>query len=158
MDKGYEVKWTKHKGEGVFATRTFSIGEMIIKGIIDKVFKENTSHTSQVAENKFVFYKGDISKVNHSCEPNCGLRANLSGGHDFVAMKPIVAGEEVLFDYAIRNYRIENIPAKCMCRTSNCRERITGWKNLPKNRKEKYKDFAASYLLELDKRENANGD
>ena len=51
-----------------------------------------------------------ITKVNHSCEPNCGIRLNASGAHDFVARQPITAGQEITFDYAMRNYRSSTSP------------------------------------------------
>lgn len=43
--------------------------------------------------------------VNHSCSPNCGVRLNDAGAYDFVAREPIAAGEEITFDYAMRNTR-----------------------------------------------------
>jgi len=152
MEDGYEIKQTGERGEGAFATRPFKAGETIMVGLIDKEFKENTSHTSQIAENRFVFYKGHISKVNHCCEPNCGLKANEWGAHNFVAIKDIAIGEEILFDYAMRNYTIQHFPPKCMCGSKNCRGSVTGWKDLPEERKKVYRDFAAFYLLEIDER------
>ena len=58
---------------------------------------------------------GLIAKVNHSCEPNCGIHLNASGAHDFVARQPITAGQEITFDYAMRNYTVEHFAAHCQC-------------------------------------------
>mgnify|MGYP000491201404 CR=1 FL=1 len=45
---------------------------------------------------------------------------------------------------------IDYFPKKCMCGSKGCRGRITGWKDLPDEKKEEYKGFVAPYLLELD--------
>ena len=39
---------------------------------------------------------------------------------DFVARRPITAGEEITFDYAMRNYVIEHFPPACLCGTELC--------------------------------------
>ncbi|VFN07818.1 MAG: hypothetical protein BECKG1743E_GA0114224_113062 [Candidatus Kentron sp. G] len=69
-----------------------------------------------------------------------------------IARKAITAGEELTTDYAMRNYRIEHFPERCLCGASNCRGRITGWKDLPEKRKQEYAGFFVPYLLELDKK------
>ena len=56
----------------------------------------------KIGLNTYVFHAGYISKVNHSCDPNCGIKVNETGAHDFVARKDIEVGEEITFDYAMR--------------------------------------------------------
>jgi len=150
MDDGFELRLSDRKGEGIFATRSFKTGEIVMVGIIDKILEENHSHASQTGENEYVFHAGLISKVNHSCDPNCGIRINESGAHDFVAIREIIADEEITFDYAMRNYGVDYFPKRCMCGSEICRGRITGWKDLPDERKKIYEGFVAPYLLELD--------
>src|SRR6266568_2127411 len=99
---------------------------------------------------RFVLHGGLVTKVNHSCEPNCGIRLNASGAHDFVARQPITAGQEITFDYAMRNYSVEHFAAHCQCGSPRCRDRITGWKDLPAERKADYDGFAAPYLTDID--------
>ncbi len=120
-------------------------------GVIDCEVDRNHSHASQVSDGRFVIHAGLIPKVNHSCDPNCGIRLNASGAHDIVARKPIASGHEITFDYAMRNYTIEYFPAYCRCRSPLCRDRITGWKDLPAQRKMDYRGFVAPYLIEIDK-------
>jgi len=64
--------------------------------------------------------------------------------------KDISVNEEIAFDYAMRNYSIDYFPKKCMCGSKRCRGRITGWKDLPDEKKKEYEGFLAPYLLELD--------
>ena len=83
---------------------------------------ENHSHASQMGELRYALHGGEITKVNHSCSPNCGIKLNSTGAHDFIAMHAIEIGDEITFDYAMRNYIIEYFPHTCCCGAKNCRE------------------------------------
>lgn len=150
--EGFELRSSLDKGEGVFATKAFKIGELVMVGIIAKVLDGNHSHASQIDEHTHVLHAGLISKVNHSCGSNCGIRVNETGAHDYIAMKEISIGEEITFDYAMRNYAIDYFPTQCLCNSDKCRGKVTGWKDLSEKRKRDYKGFVAPYLLELDAR------
>jgi SET domain-containing protein len=59
--------------------------------------------------------------INHSCEPNAGIRGQIV----LCSMRPIAAGEEVTFDYAMA----ESAPYdhfECDCGTPSCRGRVRG--------------------------------
>ena len=78
--------------------------------------------------------------LNHSCNPNCGVRNKL----EIIAMREINKDEEVTIDYAMTEsfkYKM-----KCNCGMSNCRKIITGkdWKI--NKLQEKYKEFFSKYL------------
>jgi len=152
MKDGFELRGTEGKGEGIFATRSFKTGETVMVGRIEKVLDGNYSHASQIGENKYVLHAGSISKVNHSCDPNCGISVNATGAHDFVAMRDITVNEEITFDYAMRNYGVNYFLTQCICGSQRCRGKITGRKDLPDERKKIYEGFVAPYLLELDAR------
>jgi hypothetical protein len=150
MTLGIEMRSTTANGDGVFATRFFRAGETVAVGVIEQKLSENHSHASQLGEHDYVLHAGLISKFNHSCNPNCGIRLNALGGHDFIAMRDIEPNEETTFDYAMRNYRIDNFSGHCTCGEQDCRGSITGWRDLPQARKDKYVGFVAPYLLEID--------
>jgi hypothetical protein len=135
----------------VFATRDFQPGETVIMGVIERKLRRNHSHATQVGLNEWVQLAGLAPKVNHSCDPNCGIRVNQSGAPDLVARRRIEKGEEITFDYAMRNYRVDYFPRRCQCGESKCRGRITGWRDLPDDRKADYEGFVAPYLLEIDR-------
>jgi len=147
---GIELRGTPEKGEGIFATRSFKVGETLIVGVIKEELDANHSHASQIGEFRHVLHDGLISKVNHSCDPRAGIRVNETGAHDFVAMREIDTDEEVTFDYAMRNFAIDHFPKNCMCGATDCRGTITGWRDLPEARKIEYAGFVAPYLLEMD--------
>lgn len=150
MSLGIEMRSTPAKGDGVFTTGSFKSGATVMVGVIEKRFSENHSHASQIGEREYALHGGLISKFNHSCNPNCGIRLNAGGGHDFIAIRDIAQNEEVTFDYAMRNYRIDHFPGRCNCGERLCRGSITGWRDLPQKRKDQYNGFVAPYLIEMD--------
>lgn len=56
---------------------------------------------------------------NHSCNPNCGLRGEIT----FVAMRDIEKNEELTTDYAFIDN--EDYKFECTCGSENCRKVIT---------------------------------
>lgn len=50
----------------------------------------------------------------------------------------------------MRNYTVEHFPAHCQCGSRHCRDHITGWKDLPGQRKADYCGFVAPYLPDID--------
>ena len=110
LKDGFELREAAGRGEGVFSTRSFKAGEIVMVGIVEEVLEENNSHASQVGENEYVLHAGSTSKVNHCCDPNCGISVNETGAHDYVAMRDIVVNEEITFDYAMRNHGVDYFP------------------------------------------------
>jgi len=150
MENGYELRKTATKGEGIFATKPFKAGETVMAGRIEKVLEKNDSHATQIGEHTYVRFAGLFIKPNHSCSPCCGVKVNEVGDHALVAMKDISIDEEITFDYAMRNYTIGFFPGNCACGSQQCRGQITGWKDLPEEKKQEYKGFVVPYLVELD--------
>ena len=122
---GCELRRTEAKGVGVFATRPFRRGETVLVGEIARRLDANDAHASQVGPSEYVLLAGLGPKVNHSCDPNCGVRLNASGAHDLLARRDISTSEEITFDYAMRNYSIDHFPGRCRCGASNCRGSVT---------------------------------
>ena len=139
-------------GVGMFSLEPIKRGEILfIHGghvvTKDKLFYSATiSSYLPLDDNYFI---GAINKreeknielfVNHSCDPNCGIRGEIT----FVAMRDIIVGEELTIDYATVDN--EEYKFMCNCRSMNCRQEITGfdWKN--NDLQMKYKGFFARYL------------
>ncbi len=89
-------------------------------------------------------------KVDHSCDPNCGVRLSDGQAFDFVARQRIAVGQELTFDYAMRNFTIDHFPAVCLCCATRCRSSVTGWKDVPAARKADYGELVAPYLRTMD--------
>lgn len=150
MDDWFELRGTTDKGDGVFTTRSFRLGETVLIGRIERALAQNHQYASQLGQNRFVLHAGLIPKVNHSCDPNCGIRLNAHGAHDLVARRRIAPGDEITFDYAMRNYTVEHFLVRCRCGARHCRGSITGWKDLPASRKTDYAGFIVPYLIDID--------
>ncbi|MFC1687897.1 SET domain-containing protein [Patescibacteria group bacterium] len=143
-------------GKGVFAKEKISKGEILIDARkdpgtympvseADALWEKGYDYMMQVDDNTFAvtdnpeeLEEGDF--VNHSCDPNCGIKNRLA----LAALRDIEPGEEITFDYAMSestDYRM-----KCQCGSKNCRGEITGndWK-LPDLQK-RYNGFFSDYL------------
>ncbi len=155
QEEGVELRRTDGKGDGVLATRPFAAGETVMVGYLIGAVAGNHSHATQVGPDRWALHGGLGPKVNHSCDPNCGVRLNDAEAFDFVARRPIEAGQELTFDYAMRNFTIDHFPSSCLCGSPRCRGSVTGWKDLPAARKVDYGDLVAPYLLAMDDRAQA---
>ena len=74
--------------------------------------------------------------VNHSCQPNAGLRI---AGTDvrLVALRDIEPGEEVYFDYSTTMDE-DDFEMDCLCGAPACRGTVRDFKHLPADLKRRY--------------------
>jgi hypothetical protein len=109
---------------------------------------------SQIGEDQFLvpYSAGTADHVNHSCNPNCGIR----GTQTLVAMRDIPSAEEITYDYAMTDGCDYDVFA-CGCRSSRCRGRISGtdWKNptLQTAYHGWFSDYIAKLILQHDGRQ-----
>ncbi|KAG7391340.1 Histone-Lysine N-Methyltransferase ash1l [Phytophthora pseudosyringae] len=64
--------------------------------------------------------------INHSCDPNCGVEKWDVNGEErcaIFALRDIVAGEELTFDYKFESFSKAEI-TECLCGALNCRKVI----------------------------------
>lgn len=150
-EEGVRLRCTADStGDGVLTTRSFVAGETVMVGFLVGSLKENDSHATQVGPHRWARHGGLGPKVNHSCDPNCGVRLNDEQAFDVIARQQIHAGQEITFDYATRNFTIDHFPAMCLCGAERCRRSVTGWKDLTAAQKASYGDLVAPYLHAMD--------
>lgn len=122
------VKDSKTEGKGVYASRDFKKGEVIIKWHPEATFtKEKMSkyseseqnHTSYVGNGKYVLMGIPERYVNHSCSPNSYVK-NKSD----IALRNIKMGEEITTDYSLNG--VDDWVMNCKCGSKNCRKIIYG--------------------------------
>jgi SET domain-containing protein len=145
-------------GQGLFSTAGIRTGEIIAiwdgfiatAAEIDRHGAEaRYRNCSQIGKNQFLvpYAAGAADHVNHSCNPNCGIR----GIHTLVAMRDIPAAEEITYDYAMTDGCDYDVFA-CRCHSAHCRRRITGtdWKNptLQTAYQGWFSDYIANLILE----------
>lgn len=136
-------------GKGIFATRAIRRGEVILRvegPTIHYPFEPDYRvgpHRLQIGPNtwKVPMHGNPWRYVNHSCEPNAGLR----GRTNVVAMRDIRRGEEVTIDYSIteagRHWRMN-----CRCGSRQCRHVIRSIQFLPRELFHKYEPYIPLYL------------
>jgi SET domain-containing protein len=151
-----EVRPGGAHGNGLYATAPIRAGELLvvtggrILSFESLLTHELPGHPIQV-ETDLVLSPFDsqvldgIFTVNHSCDPNSGMRGQLS----LVALRDIAVGEEICFDYAMVDSDpagIETFSMHCLCKSHGCRGRVTDrdWR-LPELR-QRYRGYFASYL------------
>lgn len=144
-------------GKGVFATRSFEKGEWVL-GAAGPLVKYRSIYTIQIAPDLHVLPRPPAKYLNHSCDPNLGVKINRSGLPDFYAMRYIEAGEHLTFDYAMTEYVLEEMELGrerlvCQCGAPNCRGRIGSYSELPEAVKQRYAGFIADYLRDDGKRQ-----
>jgi hypothetical protein len=145
MNDLVSIKKDEKKGAGLFAERDIQKGQLVVHGRGLYKVKERTVHSFQTDKNTFMQLDKTSRSINHSCDPNTGVRSNDCKGYDFIALKNIKAGEEITWDYDTTEYLVLWLK-KCLCGSKNCRGKIRGYKFLDKRTKDKYGEFIADYL------------
>jgi uncharacterized protein len=150
-----EVRKSKIHGRGVFAIADITKDEIVaVKGghIVDgKTLREKITPVLgpveiQIDDNLFVApvtgEERELSMLylNHSCDPNLGLRGEIT----FVAMRDIRPGEELTHDWAMTDD--DDYSMKCSCGSANCRQILAGkdWKR--PDLQKRYAGYFSAYL------------
>lgn len=153
------VRHSEIGGTGVFAKRYFKAGEIITHDLskreeldirTNEQFEPN-SYLAKVAVQIGVGSDGEPlwvgikeanlkSFLNHSCDPNSGLRlVKTNGVWDFqlVTLRQIQANTEITFDYS--TWVDDGVwSMECNCCSLNCRGVISSFRDLPANLRQKY--------------------
>jgi hypothetical protein len=102
-------------------------GEVVHASRLGELTPHERLLTIQVEEDLYLVSGSDgpADWVNHSCNPNCGLRGQIA----LVALRRLEPGEEVCFDYAMSDGSSYD-QFQCGCGGAQCRGRIGGddWK------------------------------
>lgn len=141
---GLALRRSKIAGFGLFATKAFASGDLIIEYCGELLKSEEmvnrrdqmyslmgarfskSCYLFRLDENRVLdaTLKGNLSRfINHSCDPNCFSRTVSFEGKNkklfIFALKVIEPGEEIVFDYKFPLEDGEKIP--CYCGSIKCR-------------------------------------
>ena len=140
---------TDKYGKSVFAIKNINKGELIAEWdgpIYDYEYsgwnKELQDHVIQFERRKWRDSNGIARYINHSCEPNCGIKDLFK----IVAMRDIEANEEITWDYEMTEDN-DKWRMKCDCGSKNCRKSIGAYRNMPQEIRDKYKGYISEWLL-----------
>ncbi len=137
-------------GRGVFAADTIPAGTEIASfdgkeyhGLINDDFPDEIrNYPITFAQDRARDSAGIARYLNHSCEPNVGLR----GLFTLVTMREIQPGEELVWDYDMSEDT--DWLMECSCGSPNCRREIRGFRHLPDSTRERYRGFISDWLVE----------
>lgn len=146
-----EIRQSPIHGKGIFASRKIRKGARIIQYLGEKIDKEESNRRGLELFEESIKTGGaavyifdlndhwdldgnkdynDARLINHSCEPNSEM-VNEDDELWLYAMREILPGEEITFDYG---YEIEHfLDHPCRCGTDSCVGYIvsqTQWKQL----------------------------
>lgn len=120
---GVEIKKSSIHGQGVFATRDYKAGEVVLKWTPKELTEAELSELPEEEKCYLLRRKGKIFLmqtperfVNYSCDPN----THSDDGFD-VAVRDISAGEEITSDYADED-ELEKF--ECSCGSNICQKII----------------------------------
>lgn len=128
------------KGTGVFATRRFRAGEEVLQfvgEVRDVDAFGDLTHALQIGPRQFISSSGGLDDyVNHSCDPNCGIR-DTDGRVVLFALVDIEKSSEITFDYATTQTGGFFV-FDCQCGVAGCRGRVSDFNDVPRERQEFY--------------------
>ncbi|HAI74299.1 MAG TPA: hypothetical protein DCS28_02790 [Candidatus Moranbacteria bacterium] len=140
---------SKIHGRGVFASEDIQKGKtvFILKGkrsvLRLKTDILSTPNMVGLEKNIWIDPEFPINYLNHSCNPNLGMRGKVL----FVAIRNIKKGEEFNFDYSISED--SEWEMRCYCGHANCRKIICGIKSLPESIYRKYLPYIPRYFQKV---------
>jgi SET domain-containing protein len=148
------VRETARCGLGVFAGERIGKGEVI--AMFDGPYHDGgrdfdapndpplfvNDHAIQFEHNRLRDSAGIARLVNHSCDPNCGIKDLFK----IVAMRDIEAGEEITWDYSMTEDSDWEMP--CRCGGATCRVVVRGYRFLPQAIRKRYAGFISQWLID----------
>jgi hypothetical protein len=139
-----QITETSDRGYGVHAIKPFAPGELVLKANALATIPRDT-HTLQKDWDTHIMVDVPARLLNHSCDANVGLMDNEEGGYDFIALRMIEVGEELVWDYESTEWEIRGFE-KCICGAANCRGSIGGFKKHGAEVEAQYGEYIANYL------------
>jgi len=149
-----EVKASPLGGKGVFAKERIEAGEVIAEwdGEIYPLdhpgwTEDLLNHVIQFERARFRDARGLARRINHSCEPNCGIKELFK----VVAMRSIEPGEEITWDYEMTEDS-EWWRMRCQCGKPRCRKIIGAYRSMPPEVRARYRGFISEWLTEAEEK------
>lgn len=114
----------------------FPAGHVITKFNIKEIIIKPTYLTVQLDEDRHMLMDPEyLHFANHSCDPNFFIDTER---REFVALKDIHIGEELLFFYPSTEWKMDR-PFKCECGSPQCIGLISGAYALPEENQKQYR-------------------
>lgn len=152
-----EIRSSAISGKGTFVKEKIFCNEHIITLSGELVITNDIANVGlhhgvslddplQVGENCVLILNYESKTINHSCDPNAGIRHQ----NDLYAIRDILPGEEVTYDYATTSSINDPWLMNCGCRSALCRKKIGNVLTISPDILAKYNQLQAlpDYILE----------
>ncbi|MBI2462806.1 MAG: SET domain-containing protein [Candidatus Spechtbacteria bacterium] len=146
--KGLKFVYCYGKGLSLLANRGFKDGEVVIKMSGKAVPVERSSKEAvQIDNNNFLDSEYMVVEdfINHSCRPNthCDIE-----NRKFVAIKDIVADEEITFNYCTTELDMKKYGTdfSCECGAKSCYGKVMGFKYLASEEQKRLLPYLSPFL------------
>lgn len=135
-----------HLGKAVFTLANLRAGETIMafagpripESSLLSLTSAELHHYMQIGPKLYLGPSGGLDDlVNHSCNPNSGVRFQ-KGQIALVAIRDIRIGEEVTWDYATTSFA-SSWSMQCRCCSPRCRSLIGDFTELPEAIQHRYR-------------------
>lgn len=138
-------------GLGVFAARNIAPGEVILAIEGPHINFAETRRRGprecmaiQIGPDLYIDTQPPGVWVNHSCDPNCGIKAD----RQLTALRAIRDEEEICFDYST-TMEEASFTMECLCGAPSCRGVVRDFSTLPPALRRKYlsQGIVMSFIL-----------
>ena len=124
---GLAVLESRTEGLGLFATRNYAAGDMLLalddSRAVDEAHpltaSDDSRHCDYLANGRVVLMQYPERHINHSCDPNVYVLTR-DGTRQVLAIRNIAAGEEIAYDYSINSGG--DTVWTCHCGAARCRK------------------------------------
>lgn len=152
LGEKFILRKSKIQGYGIFTTRNYKKGNFVIKLTGKKIKRKYSEEEDRdycanwfgIGKDLWVDPDFPLSKINHSCEPNLGIKGKIM----FYALHDIKKGEELTFDYAISEEE-SDWSMKCNCGSKKCRGKMTSIQFLPLKVFNNYLPYIPDYFQKI---------
>ena len=144
-----EIRDAGTKGLGVFARRSFAVGEFIFRRrhavVVDRsgvsqLTDEERKHLCELGWDRFAVLTPPGCYLNHSCEPSA-----MRSGVNVFAWRALAAGDEITIDYRLNAFEGDSWP--CACGVSSCSGTVVGsFFALPEETQRVYLQYAPHFI------------
>jgi SET domain-containing protein len=142
----YRVETSPQHGRGVFAAAPIAAGEAIMRftgPLREPPDVDFDDYHLQIGEHRYLGPSGQADDyVNHSCAPNCALRDGLT----LTALRDILPGEELTWDYSTAIDEADFAGFPCACGAPGCRGAVRSFRDLPAADRARLRPWLLPYL------------
>ncbi len=150
--KKFKENKSKIQGTGIFAAEKIKKCEYVCKiegkkikwKYDEKKDRQKCANWFGIAKNLWIDPSYPLSQLNHSCDPNIGLK----GAIRFYALRDIEVGEEITFDYSTSEEESDWV-MKCYCGSKKCRKEVTSIQFLTKSIFNNYLPYIPTYFQKI---------